>query len=103
MNLSDEIHLGTQVTEALAKATGLSVDKLGKMVFNLPSQVIDKDCGWCDDPEHKQYNQLIKFPFSASAEKLHRDDDLYDLLFVINYNRCCIYYFWILVAWVFAV
>ena len=76
----------TPIGEFKFKKVFYRADKLGKMVFNLPSQVIDKDCGWCDDPEHKQYNQLIKFPFSASAEKLHRDDDLYDLLFVINYN-----------------
>ncbi len=61
-------------------------DKLGKMVFNLPSQIIKKNSGWCDDPKHKLYNQFIKFPFNASAERLYRDDGLYDLLFVIDYN-----------------
>ena len=29
---------------------------------------------------------IFKFPFDASAEKLFRDDDLYDLLCVINHN-----------------
>ena len=32
------------------------------------------------------YNQHIQFPFEASAEKLFRDDNLYDLLVVINHN-----------------
>ncbi|GIR04639.1 MAG: hypothetical protein CM15mP16_00160 [Candidatus Pelagibacterales bacterium] len=49
-------------------------------------QVIEKNDGWCDDPKSKLYNQHIKFPFDASAEKLFRDDDLYDLLCVINHN-----------------
>ena len=30
--------------------------------------------------------KLIKFPFNASAERLFRDDDLYDIVCVINYN-----------------
>ena len=76
----------TPIGEFKFKKIFYRADKLGEMVFKLPSQVIDKNCGWCDDPEHKNYNQLIKFPFSASAERLYRDDNLYDLLCVINYN-----------------
>ena len=76
----------TPIGEFKFKKIFYRADKLGEMIFNLPSQVIDKNCGWCDDPGHKNYNQLIKFPFSASAERLYRDDNLYDLLCVINYN-----------------
>ncbi len=61
-------------------------DKLGDMIFNIPSEVIQKNDGWCDDPNNEFYNQFVKFPFYASAERLFRDDDLYDLLCVINYN-----------------
>ena len=76
----------TPIGEFKFKKVFYRADKLGEMAFNLPSQVIDKDYGWCDDPEHKQYNQLIKFPFDSSAEKLFRDDDLYDIICVLNYN-----------------
>ena len=61
-------------------------DKLGKINFSISSAEISKDDGWCDDPMSKFYNQLIKFPFNASAERLFRDDDLYDIVCVINYN-----------------
>ena len=78
--------LKTPVGEFRFKKIFYRADKLGEMVFNLPSQVIRKNSGWCDDPGHKQYNQFIEFPFNSSAEKLYRDDNLYDLFFVINYN-----------------
>lgn len=61
-------------------------DKLGNMEFNLPTKIITQNDGWCDDPSSKLYNQHIQFPFDANAERLFRDDDIYDLLFVINYN-----------------
>ena len=38
------------------------------------------------DPNQKEYNQLIQFPFSFSAEKLYREDSLYNLVCVLNYN-----------------
>ena len=62
-------------------------DKLGLIDFLIPSSPILQDDGWCDDPESKFYNQHIKFPFIGSAEKLFRNDDLYDLICVLNYNR----------------
>ena len=42
--------------------------------------------GWCDDPNSKMYNKLIKFPFPLSAERLFLKKNLYDLILVINYN-----------------
>jgi L,D-peptidoglycan transpeptidase YkuD (ErfK/YbiS/YcfS/YnhG family) len=53
-----------------------------KMVFN----EIKKDMGWCDDPKSRKYNKLIKLPSKFSHEKLFREDHLYDLIIVINYN-----------------
>ncbi len=61
-------------------------DKIKEINFLLPSDVISKNDGWCDDPNSKFYNQHIKFPFNESAEQLYRSDDLYDLICVINYN-----------------
>ena len=61
-------------------------DRLGEMLFKIPFAIIEENDGWCDDPKSKLYNQHIQFPFDAGAEKLHRDDDLYDLLVVINHN-----------------
>ena len=47
---------------------------------------IKKDMGWCDDPESKKYNQLIKLPSKYRHEKLFRNDRIYDLMIVLNYN-----------------
>ena len=59
-------------------------------VPNLKSKIvkipIKKNMGWCDDPKSKDYNKLIKFPFKYSAEKLHRNDNTYDIILVLNYN-----------------
>lgn len=41
---------------------------------------------WCDDPASPFYNQKIAWPGSASAERLWRDDDLYDLVVVVGHN-----------------
>ncbi len=61
-------------------------DKLGDLKINLNAETISSNYGWCDDPNSKYYNKLIKFPFSQSAEELYRDDDLYDIVCVIDYN-----------------
>ena len=42
--------------------------------------------GWCDDPKSKKYNQLIKLPSKFSFEKLYRNDEIYDILFILNFN-----------------
>ena len=42
--------------------------------------------GWCDDPQSKQYNKLIKLPFNYSHEKLYKKENIYDIILVLNYN-----------------
>ena len=61
-------------------------DKLGTINFFNKSIKIQPDDGWCDDPESENYNQFVKLPVNESAEKLFRSDDLYDLIFVLDYN-----------------
>ncbi len=61
-------------------------DKINKHTFNLDSEIIEESDGWCDDVESDEYNQKIKFPFKKSAEHLYRDDDLYDIVCIIDYN-----------------
>jgi L,D-peptidoglycan transpeptidase YkuD (ErfK/YbiS/YcfS/YnhG family) len=41
---------------------------------------------WCDDPAHPAYNQLVRAPFPASAERLVRPDPLYDLILTTDWN-----------------
>tara|TARA_B100001121_G_scaffold186696_1_gene163005 strand:- start:849 stop:1343 length:495 start_codon:yes stop_codon:yes gene_type:complete len=61
-------------------------DKIGIKKFFLDTQIIKPFDGWCDDIRSDFYNSKIKFPFSYSAEKLYREDDLYDIVCVIDYN-----------------
>ena len=42
--------------------------------------------GWCDDPESKNYNKQIIIPNKFSYEKMYRNDNIYDLILVLNYN-----------------
>ena len=61
-------------------------DKINDCKFVLNSEVIKKLDGWCDDINSDLYNQKIEFPFGPSAEHLYRNDDLYDLVCIIDYN-----------------
>lgn len=42
--------------------------------------------GWCDSPAHPAYNRPVRLPFPASHEKLVRNDDLYDVVLVLDWN-----------------
>ena len=42
---------------------------------------------WCDDPNHKKYNEEIKIANKQSKEKFYRTDHLYDYLITISYNE----------------
>ena len=61
-------------------------DRIKKFRTSLKKISINKNFGWCDDPNSKSYNKLIKYPFEGSAEKLFRKDNIYDLIIVLNYN-----------------
>jgi len=52
----------------------------------LPATRLAPDDGWCDAPDDPAYNQPIKHPYAASAERLWRDDHLYDLVVILGYN-----------------
>ncbi len=55
-------------------------------VTRLPAAAITPSTGWCDDPAHPEYNRLVTLPFTASHERLWRDDALYDLVVEVGYN-----------------
>jgi L,D-peptidoglycan transpeptidase YkuD (ErfK/YbiS/YcfS/YnhG family) len=43
--------------------------------------------GWCDAVADRNYNRFVRHPYAASAERLWRDDSLYDLIVVLSHNR----------------
>ena len=61
-------------------------DRIKKISSKLKLIKIKKNMGWCDDPDSKNYNQLIKVPAKYSYEKLFRSENTYDLIIVLNYN-----------------
>ena len=63
-------------------------DRVQKPTSKLKINIIKKNMGWCDDPNSKYYNKLIKIKknFKDGFEKLFRKDNKYDLLILIKYN-----------------
>ena len=61
-------------------------DKIKKIYSKIKLFKINKKMGWCNDPISKKYNQLIKLPSKYTHEKLYRQDNVYDLIVVLNYN-----------------
>ncbi len=61
-------------------------DRIKKISSQLKLIKIKKNMGWCDDPDSKNYNELIKVPAKYSYEKLFRNENTYDLIIVLNYN-----------------
>ena len=61
-------------------------DRISHFKCKINKLSIKSDMGWCDDPKSKKYNQLIKLPFKFNFEKLYRNDDIYDILIILNFN-----------------
>ena len=61
-------------------------DRIKKIKLSIQIIKIKKNMGWCDDSESKYYNKQIKLPTNYTHEKLYREDNLYDLIAVLNYN-----------------
>ena len=61
-------------------------DRVGKPDTKLKTLRINKQMGWCDDPNNINYNKEIKLNKKIKAEKLYRKDKIYDIIIVINYN-----------------
>jgi L,D-peptidoglycan transpeptidase YkuD (ErfK/YbiS/YcfS/YnhG family) len=52
----------------------------------LPVSIIAPDDGWCDAPGDPSYNLPVRLPYAASAERLYREDGVYDLIVPLGYN-----------------
>ncbi len=54
--------------------TGLSLQRIGR------------DDGWCDASGDGNYNRPVCHPYKASAERMWREDGLYDVVVVVGHN-----------------
>ncbi len=61
-------------------------DRVDRPRTALPVRPLRPDDGWCDAPFHPSYNRPIHHPFPASAEMLWREDNIYDIIVVIDFN-----------------
>ena len=87
--VNKKINEGDKITpKGVFKITKIyyRADKNKIIKTNIKKIKITKNMGWCDDPISRFYNRQIKLPSKYSHEKLYRNDDLYDLIAVLNYN-----------------
>ena len=52
----------------------------------LPCRWIRPDDGWSDGIDDPAYNRPVRHPHRFSAEKLWRDDGLYDVIVILGHN-----------------
>ncbi len=62
-------------------------DRVRRPVTALPVSPLGPRFGWCDDPEHGDYNRRVVLPHPARCERLWRDDGLYDVVVATDHNR----------------
>lgn len=61
-------------------------DRVARPRTGLPVKPIRRTDGWCDAPADPNYNRPVRYPYPVSAERLWRDDGLYDIVVVLGYN-----------------
>jgi L,D-peptidoglycan transpeptidase YkuD (ErfK/YbiS/YcfS/YnhG family) len=54
--------------------------------WQVPRRWIRLDDGWSDDVGDPAYNRPVRHPHAYSAERLWREDGLYDLIVVLGHN-----------------
>lgn len=47
---------------------------------------ISDNLGWCEVPEDRNYNRPVSIPYAVSHERMKRDDALYDVCLVLDWN-----------------
>jgi L,D-peptidoglycan transpeptidase YkuD (ErfK/YbiS/YcfS/YnhG family) len=78
-------------------ATPVGVHRLLRVVYRadrvrapacvMPVEPIGKQDGWCDDPGDAAYNLRVTLPYAGRHERLWREDGLYDVVGVLDWNR----------------
>ncbi|TCK29929.1 L,D-peptidoglycan transpeptidase YkuD (ErfK/YbiS/YcfS/YnhG family) [Ancylobacter aquaticus] len=71
-----------------AREVRYRADRVPRPITGLPALRTRRGDGWCDDPRDGRYNCLVRLPVGASHEEMWREDGLYDLVVVLDYNSC---------------
>lgn len=61
-------------------------DKGPPPITALPAEAIHQEDGWCDAPGDANYNRPVILPYPASAERMWRQDEVFDLVVVLGHN-----------------
>ena len=61
-------------------------DRIVPPSTNLVLAALLPDDGWCNASKDASYNQQVHLPHGSSCEALWRDDDVYDLIVVTDFN-----------------
>ena len=61
-------------------------DRVGTPTCKIIKKIINKNLAWCDDSNHKKYNEEINIYNPANKENLYRKDCKYDYLITISHN-----------------
>jgi L,D-peptidoglycan transpeptidase YkuD (ErfK/YbiS/YcfS/YnhG family) len=61
-------------------------DRVSRPRVPFPLRAILGDDGWCEDPVDRNYNRLVKLAPRSTADRLTREDRLYDTVLVLGHN-----------------
>ena len=61
-------------------------DRIPPPACAVPLEPIGPLDGWCDDPADPAYNKPVRLPYAASHEELWRNDHVYDVIGVLDWN-----------------
>jgi L,D-peptidoglycan transpeptidase YkuD (ErfK/YbiS/YcfS/YnhG family) len=61
-------------------------DRMARPRTSLPVRAIRSDDGWCENPADRNYNRLVRLSPQSDADRMRREDHLYDLVIVLGYN-----------------
>jgi len=61
-------------------------DRIAVPATRLAAAPLAPQDGWCDDPEDALYNRPVRLPYRGRAERLWREDGIYDLIVPLGYN-----------------
>ena len=60
--------------------------ELNKVNTRIPKVEIKKNLAWCTDSRNKKYNSLVSKPIGCEYEDMFREDNLYDIVVLLNFN-----------------
>ncbi len=77
---------GTPRGSFLLRRLWWRADRMPRPRTALPVRRIRPHDGWCEDPGDRRYNRPVEVPTHSTADRLWRDDRLYDLIIEISHN-----------------